>query len=92
MTLVKVIGTVTSTIKHKHFHALKMMVVVPVDEFGAENGESFLAVDRVQAGVGDTVLVLREGNGMRQLFKQEGFCVRSAIVGIVDHVEPMSIG
>lgn len=87
MTLAKVIGTMVSTIKHPAFNNLKLFVVQPVDEEGNDLGESFIAVDVAQAGVGDTVLVLREGNGIRQIFGQEIWPIRSCVVGVVDHVE-----
>ncbi|HET9754448.1 MAG TPA: EutN/CcmL family microcompartment protein, partial [Myxococcales bacterium] len=69
MILCKVLGPVIATEKHPAFKGLKLLVVQPVDERGAPSGRSFLAVDRaVQSGEGDTVLVLREGTGIRQLF------------------------
>lgn len=88
MTLGKVIGTVVSTIKHPDYSALKLFVIQPISIEGDNTDEdTFLAVDVVQAGVGDTVLVMREGNGIRQIFNREIFCIRSCVVGIVDHVE-----
>ena len=60
MTLCRVLGTVTSTVKHPKFAGLKLMVVEPLDEKGNPNGKSFIAVDHVQAGDGDVVLVMRE--------------------------------
>jgi ethanolamine utilization protein EutN len=90
MRLCRVLGSVTSTIKHDCFRGLKLLVVQPVDETGAEKGKSFLAVDKVQAGEGDTVLVMSEGTGVRQLFglpKTAELPIRSAIVGIVDQVD-----
>lgn len=88
MILCKVLGPVVSTEKHPAFAGLKLLVVQPVDETGAYAGKSFLAVDRaVQAGEGDTVLVLREGTGIRQLFGLQATSklpIRSCIVGIVD--------
>jgi len=87
VTLAKVIGTVVSTIKHPDYSGLKLFVVQPISIEGDDTDESFLAVDVAQAGVGDTVLVLREGNGIRQIFGKEIFCIRSCVVGIVDHVE-----
>lgn len=86
MVLAKVIGTVVSTIKHPAYNALKLLVVRPIDHDGLGAGESFLAVDDVQAGVGDTVLVLREGNGVRQILRTKNLPIRSIIVGIVDQV------
>lgn len=87
MVLARVIGTVVSTIKHPAFDGLKLYVVQPVDDKGTAKGATFLAVDTVQSGVGDTVLVMREGNGIRQIFKKEIWPIRSAVVGVVDHVE-----
>ena len=90
MILCKVLGPVVSTEKHPAFAGLKLLVVQPVDERGAREGKSFLAVDRVsQAGRGDTVLVLREGTGIRQLFGLAATAklpIRSCIVGVVDQV------
>ena len=87
MVLAKVVGTVVSTIKHPSYQGLKLYVVKPLDREGNTGGESFLAVDTVQSGVGDTVLVLREGNGIRQILRQDNLPIRSAVVGVVDHVE-----
>jgi len=91
MLLCKVLGPVVATEKHPAFARLKLLVVQPVDEKGVPAGSSFLAVDRaVQAGEGDTVLVLREGTGIRQLFgipPAGKLPIRSCIVGIVDAAE-----
>jgi len=87
VTLAKVIGTVVSTIKHPEYNGYKLFVVQPVTIDGAPTGDSFLAVDVVQAGVGDKVLILREGNGIRQIFKKQILPIRSVVVGVVDHVE-----
>jgi len=90
MKLCRVLGNVTATIKHDCFRGLKLMIVEPVDDKGSPAGKSFLAVDKVQAGEGDTVLVLSEGTGVRQLFglpKTADLPIRSAIVGIVDQVD-----
>ena len=84
MKLCRVEGTSSATVHHPAFDGQKLFIVQPVD-----GGDSFLAIDRVQAGVGDTVLVNQEGNGMRQLLKQGAQVpIRSLIVGIVDEVRP----
>lgn len=87
MTLARVIGTVVSTVKHPDYRGLKLFVMQPVDEFGRETDVSFLAVDVVQAGIGDLVLVNREGNGARQIFGKPILPIRSVIVGVVDEVQ-----
>jgi ethanolamine utilization protein EutN len=84
--LCRVIGPVVATAKHKSYLGRKLLAVQPLDEKGAAIGSSFLAVDDVQAGPGDVVLVMQEGNGVRQLLKQKDLPIRSLIVGIVDRV------
>jgi microcompartment protein CcmK/EutM len=87
MILCKVLGSVTATIKHPAFHARKLMVVQPLDEQQKPHGKSFLAVDHTSgAGPGDTVLVMREGGGVRQVLKDKTLPIRSLIVGVVDEV------
>jgi len=53
---------------------------------GEAPDEDFIALDNTQAGIGDTVLVNREGNGARQILKNPDACVISVIVGIVDSI------
>ena len=86
MKLCRVLGPVVATAKHPTYHARKLLSVQPLDEKGAAIGSSFLAVDDVQAGPGDVVLVMQEGNGVRQLLKAKDLPIRSLIVGIVDRV------
>ena len=88
MNLCRVLGSVTATEKHPGFAGRKMMVVQPVDESKQPAGKSFLAVDeRSQSGPGDLVLVLREGNGVRQLLGDKTLPIRSLIVAVVDAVD-----
>jgi len=77
-----------ATVKHPAFAGRSLFVVQPLDERGTDAGASFVAIDHVQAGVGDKVLVLTEGNGVRQILQMgDQVPIRSIIVGIVDHVE-----
>jgi ethanolamine utilization protein EutN len=77
-----------ATVKHPAFAGRTLLVVQPLDEHGGDAGASFVAIDSVQAGVGDKVVVLTEGNGVRQILKSGDIVpIRSIIVGIVDHVE-----
>lgn len=91
MKLALVLGSVTSTLKHPAFLGQKLMLVAPIDEQKKRTGPTYIAVDRSsQSGPGDTVLVLTEGTGVRQLFglpKTANLPIRSVIVGVVDHVE-----
>ncbi len=87
MKVCRVKGTVVATEKHPSFAGRKLLVVQPLDDAGAETGESYIAVDVVQAGVGDVVLVSSEGNGTRQVLKMGDIVpIRSLVIGIVDEV------
>ena len=98
MLLADVVGTVVMTVKHPAYEGEKLMAVQPLNETFRAVGQVILAIDRAQAGVGDRVLVLREGSGIRQIVGREmgkttaeavtmDWPVRSLIVGIVDVVD-----
>lgn len=89
MKICRVIGTVVATVQQHDFDALKLLLCQPLDAFGRRRGGTMIAADRVQAGVGDLVLVMSEGNGCRQLWGVDldaPLSIRSAIVGIIDDV------
>ncbi|PIX34062.1 MAG: hypothetical protein COZ21_13505 [Bacteroidetes bacterium CG_4_10_14_3_um_filter_31_20] len=87
MIIAKVIGNVVSTIKANGYEAKKIMLIQPIDYLGNVQGTSFLAIDAVQAGVGDTVLVLEEGNSAREIINEpETFTIRTVIAGIIDEI------
>jgi len=86
MYIAKVIGTVVATIKISHLEARKLLLVDQLDLRGQETGYYDIAVDVVQAGPGDTVLVIDEGNGARQVLGLDPGAVRAVIVGVVDEV------
>ena len=88
MIIARVLGNVVSTEKHPHYKGRKILVVQPITPDGQAKGASFLAVDGVQAGVGDTVLVVDEGGSARLAVGDEGaVTIRTAICGIVDSVD-----
>jgi microcompartment protein CcmK/EutM len=87
MILAKVTGNVVSTIKAIGYESRKVMIVQPITPDGTSAGKSFLAVDTVQAGVGDTVLIMEEGGSARLILDEPGtFTVKAVIAGIVDEV------
>ncbi|MGD0728203.1 MAG: EutN/CcmL family microcompartment protein [Spirochaetia bacterium] len=88
MTLARVVANVVSTEKHPHDKGQKIMVVQPVDPEGKPKGKSLLAVDGVQAGIGDLVLVVDEGGSARTVIGDESLVtIRTAICGIVDRID-----
>jgi ethanolamine utilization protein EutN len=86
MILAKVIGTVVTTVSHRDFKNRRLLVVAPLVVEGEAPDEDFIALDNTQAGIGDTVLVNREGNGARQVLGNPDACVISVIVGLIDSV------
>lgn len=86
MYIGKVIGTVVSTIKISHLENHKLLLVDQLNLRGKETGYYDIAVDVVQAGPGDTVMVIDEGNGARQVLGIDPGAVRAVIVGVVDEV------
>ena len=88
MKYCRVLGDVVATVKHPAYVGHPLLIVQPIDEHGADVGTSFLAIDHAQAGPGDRVLVLTEGNGVRQILKGgDQVPIRSLVVGIVDEVD-----
>jgi ethanolamine utilization protein EutN len=88
MYIGRVSGTVVATIKNELFEGRKLLVVDKLDLGGQPTSRYDIAVDMVQAGEGDLVLVLDEGNSARQIVDREpNGAIRAVIVGIVDEVE-----
>ena len=87
MKLARVVGTVVSTINHPDFDDRTLLLCDLLDPAGKPSGGYMIAVDTVGAGAGETVLLLDEGNGARQVLAAPGAPIRTVIVGIVDAVE-----
>jgi microcompartment protein CcmK/EutM len=86
MILATVVGTVVATRKDERLVSTKLMVARPVDPTGASYGHHLVAVDTVDAGVGERVLIV-SGSSARLAFGMKDCPVDAAIVGIVDTVE-----
>lgn len=86
MIIGKVVGTVVTTISHAAYKNRRLLVVQPLSLDKKDKGGDFIALDNSQAGIGDTVLVNREGGGARQVLENKNACVISVIVGIVDAI------
>jgi len=79
-------GTVVSTINHPFFDSKPLMICDLIGADGEIDGYT-IAVDIVGAGVGETVLILDEGNSARQIFGLDTGPIRAVIVGIIDQVD-----
>ena len=86
MLLAKVVGTVVATRKDERLESTKLLVSRPIDPTGKFEGSFLVAVDTVDAGVGETVLIV-SGSSARMASGMKDCPVDAAIVGIVDEVE-----
>ncbi len=86
MILGRIVGSVVSTIHHPIVGGRKLLIVERLDAEGRAAGGYVIAFDAIGAGAGETVLVLDEGNGARQVLDDAAAPVRSVVVGIVDDV------
>jgi len=83
----RVCGNVVSTLKHAALDGQKMLLVQPYDLSGQAAGEKILALDVVDAGPLDWVLLLDEGSSASSVLANPRGPVRTVIVGVVDAVD-----
>ncbi len=83
MIIAKVVGNIWATRKEEALVGRKLMIVQPAQLTGEITGECFVAVDAVDAGIGDTVLVAT-GSGARKSPGQENSPIDASIVAIID--------
>jgi len=86
MLLARIVGTVVATRKDPRLVSSKLMVVRAVDLKGKVEGAPLVAVDTVDAGVGETVLVV-SGSSARMASGLKDSPVDAAIIGIIDTVD-----
>jgi microcompartment protein CcmK/EutM len=87
MILARNTGSVVSTIHHPIVDGKKMLLAERLDLNGKPSGGYLIAMDAIGAGMGETVLILDEGSGARQILEDSNAPVRSIVVGIVDSLE-----
>ena len=86
MIIAKVVGTVVATRKDERLVSNKLLVARPVDPSGKPDGNHLVAVDTVDAGFGEIVLIV-SGSSARMASGMKDCPVDAAIVGIVDAVQ-----
>lgn len=87
MTLGRVIGNVVSSHKNEKLEGTKLMLVQPLDLRDQPRGAPVLAIDGVDAGVGDRVLLVQEGRSAQMVLGKGTAAVDAAIIGVVDALE-----
>jgi len=83
----RVSGTVVATFKDKVFEGKKLLIVDRLTPEGETTRHYWIAVDDVQAGLGDIVMVIDEGNSARQVVGMDPAPIRAVVVGIVDEID-----
>ena len=92
MFIARVKANIVSTVKHPAYSGQKIFAVHPIHPITKqENGETILAIDFVDAGIGDVVLVSQEGGSARRILDNMKAPVRSFIVAIVEDWEVKDI-
>ena len=87
MFIGQVTGEIVATIQHPDYQNRRLLVVDRLSESGEPTGSYLIAVAATDAGVGDRVLVLDEGNGARQILRSSTAPVRSMVVGVIDSID-----
>ena len=87
MYIARVIGEVVATRKHASHEGLKLLLVQPLNLDGSDRGDAVVAVDAVQAGIGEKVLLTMEGFSAFSSVGRPMTPIETAVIGIIDHVE-----
>ncbi len=87
MILARVCGTVVSTVKIEALEGLKLLIVHPITPEGELTGNQMVAVDTLQSGVGDNVLIIDEGGSAGIMLGMSSQPIRTVIAAIVDRVD-----
>jgi microcompartment protein CcmK/EutM len=88
MILARVLGNVVATQKNRRYESARVMLCQQITPEGEETASTVLALDAVDAGVGDTVLIVQEGWSASTVATGEpGAAIDSAIVGVVDRID-----
>lgn len=87
MLIGRVVGSVVATQKNAKLEGTKLLLVQPLDLKGEPRGVTVLAIDGVQAGVGDRVLLIQDGRSAQLVLGRGVAAVDAAVVGVVDSVE-----
>lgn len=82
-----VVGDVVSTHKNERLEGKRLLLVRRLDLDMRPEGGEVIALDVVDAGVGDRVLVLQEGSSARKIFGDDWLPAQAVIVGVLDRVD-----
>jgi ethanolamine utilization protein EutN len=87
MLIARVIGEVVATQRHPSHEGQKALLVQPLNLDGTDRGDAVVALDAVDAGVGDRVLLVTEGFSAMTSVGRPNSPIDMAVIGVIDHVE-----
>jgi microcompartment protein CcmK/EutM len=88
MFFAKVTGNIVSTAKNKFLVGHKLLLIHPTNSDGTLAGKrDFIAIDMVDSGIGDTVIVVQEGDAIQQIVGHNNAPVNTMIIAVVDNFE-----
>jgi len=87
MYIALVIGDVVSSVKYETLKGHKLLIVQPLKPDRTPDGEPLMAIDMVDAGPGDTVLIVDQGTAARQVLEMQYPTIRTLILGVVDRID-----
>jgi ethanolamine utilization protein EutN len=86
MLIARVIGDIVATQKDPSHHARKILLVQPLNLDGSDRGEAVLALDAVDAGIGERVLLSAEGFSAMTAVGRPNSPIDTAVIGVIDEV------
>jgi ethanolamine utilization protein EutN len=87
MLIARVVGNLVATQKNEKLEGAKLLLVQPLDLEGAPRGATVLAIDGVDAGIGDRVLLVQDGKAAQAVLDRGTAAVDAAVIGVIDRLE-----
>jgi microcompartment protein CcmK/EutM len=87
MIIARVVGNVVASQKHQSHEGKKILLIQPLDLDGRPMGDVVVALDAVDAGIGDRVLAVQEGFSAMTSVGHIESPIDAAVIGVVDTVE-----
>src|SRR5438045_5889654 len=87
MLIARVVAEVVATHKHSSHEGCKLLLVQPLNLDGSDRGDAVVAVDSVDAGAGDKVLLVTEGFSAMTSVGRPQSPIDMAVIGFIDHID-----
>ena len=87
MLIARVVGELVATQKHPSHEGRKLLLVQPLNLDGSNRGDAIIALDAVDAGIGDRVLIVTEGFSAMTAVGRPQSPIDTAVIGFIDEIE-----